>query len=85
MIEYITDVIQRGETTFVVSVNGKSATVKYTAESKSTYNDTVHQEYYQYGAVTVYGDMTVSSSGAHLAEIVVAVEVVKVIKEELSK
>ena len=81
MIEYITDVRQGGKTTFVVSTNGKSVNVEYTAEHKSTYNEHVHKESYRYGSVTVYGDMTISASNSHLAEIVLAVEIVKVIKE----
>lgn len=82
-IEYITDVRQLGKTTFVMSINGKSVNVKYTDEHKSTYNDHVTLESYVYGNVTVYGDMSISASNAHLAEIVLAVELVKVIKENL--
>lgn len=80
-IEYITDVIQKGRTTFVVSTNGKSVNVEYTEKKKSIHSEHIHQERYVYKGVTVYGDMTISSSSAHLAEIVLAVEIVRVIKE----
>jgi len=82
-IEYITDVRQDGKTTFVMSINGKSVNVKYTDEQKSSYNDHITLESYVYGNVTIYGDMTIYASNAHLAEVVLAVEIVKVIKENL--
>ena len=80
-IEYITDVRQDKKQTFVLSINGKSVNVEYEPEHKSSYNDHVTLECYKYGKVTIYGDMTIYVSNAHLAEVVLAVEIVKVIKE----
>lgn len=84
-IEYITDVKQDKTTTFVVSINGKSVNVEFTAEHKSSYNDHIHQSTYKYNQVTINDDMTVYASNAYLAEIVLAVEIVRVIKEELNQ
>lgn len=80
-IEYITDVRQEGKTTYVVNTNGRSLSVAYNEPYKSPYDDRQVQGSYKCNKVTIYDDMTVSSSGAHLAEIVLAVEVVRVIKD----
>lgn len=39
------------------------------------------QGYYTCGNITVYDDMSITSSRSHLAEIVLAVEVINVIKD----
>lgn len=83
MIKYITDVIQKGETTFILDANGKSVSVDFTPEKPCSYDkDRIDKAKYKYGDVTIYDDLTIYASRAHLAEIVLAVEIVKVIKEQ---
>lgn len=82
MIKYITDVTQKDKTTFILDVNGKSLSVNYEEERPCSYDkNRIEPATYIYGNVTVYDDLTVCASKAHLAEIVLAIEVVKVIKE----
>lgn len=82
MIQYITKVEQEDGTTFVLSANGKSISVIYKPDKPYTYDKTkIEAATYIYGVVKIYNDLTVYSSKAHLAEIVLAIELVKVIKE----
>ena len=82
MIKYITNVVQKDKTTFILDANGKSLSVNYKEEKPYPYDKSkIEPATYIHGNVTIYDDLTVYSSKAHLAEIVLAIEVVKVIKE----
>lgn len=82
MIEYITDVRQEGKTIFILKTNDKSVTVDFKPE-KPYIHDTsrIQPAEYEIGGIIVYGDFTVYASKVHLAEILLAIELVKVIKE----
>lgn len=82
MITYITDVIQDGKTTFILDANGKSVSVKYEPDTPYSHDRSMIQPAtYVHGNITVYNDLTIYASKAHLAEIVLTIELVKVIKE----
>ena len=84
MIEYITDVRKDGGVSYILRVNKKNVAVLFTPEKKSAYCDRMDQATFVYGCVTVNSDLTISTSKAHFAEILLAIELVKVIKEEIN-
>lgn len=81
MIKYITSVEGEGCTSHVLSANDKNVTVVFMPEKKCSYADRMEKPYFTYGKITVNEDMTINSGNAHFAEILLAVELVNVIKE----
>lgn len=80
-IKYITSVNGGDCVSHVLATNDKNVTVVYTPEKKNSYYDRMDPAFFVYGSVTVKDDMTINSSGAHFAEILLAIELVNVIKE----
>ena len=84
MIRYITSVEGGDCVSHILAANDKNVTVVFTPEKKSSYCDRVDMAHFTYGNVIVFDNMTISisSSAAHFAEILLAIELVKVIKED---
>lgn len=80
-IKYITSVDGKDCVSHVLAANDKNVTVVFTPEKKSSYCDRIDMAHYTYGKIVVNDNMTISSSSAHFAEILLAVELVNVIKE----
>lgn len=82
MIEYTTKVEEKDKTTFILSANGKSISVDYRPERPCSYSrDRIEPADYKYEGVSVYDNLTIDVSKSHLATVVLAIELVKVIKE----
>ena len=80
MIKYIAAVGQADSVSHILSANDKNVTVVFNPERKG-YSNNVIQANFTYGSITVHDDMTVSSNHSHFAEILLSIELVKVIKE----
>lgn len=83
-IKYITSVIGEESITHVLGANDKNVTVVFMPEKKCSYADRMEIAHFIYGKITVNDDMTIEAHKAHFAEILLAIELVNVIKEELN-
>ena len=83
-IQYITDVSYSRENTFkfIVAVNGKN--IEVSKEEVKYHHSRKGQTCLKIGNITVFNDMFIKTeSDAHLSEIVIAIEIVKVIIESV--
>lgn len=81
MIEYITSVVGSDRVTHVLSANKKNVSIVFMPSKKSPYADRIDKGYFKYGDVTVFEDMSISTNSSHFAQILLAIELVKVIKQ----
>ena len=80
MIKYIASVNGKDCVTHVLTANDKNVSVIFEPQRRGYSNDII-QAQFKYGSITVHNDMTISSSHSHFAEILLAIELVRVIKE----